>query len=278
MNYNYIGKKLKSLRQELGLTQTEMAAGVISVSFYSKVERGLNDIGVNDFLEILQKHNVDPKQFFNNFKSKKENREKLISLVNRFVTVATEDNESEIKAVIKLFEKIKPQTPFIKFIILLARLIAGTHDEKAMKKLTNKQKNTIKNIIFKESYNGDEYYHILLIANLMQVYSVEDATFFVKSIIRRYQDITKVDKKTEIALSVLLINYVDWCFKKKEFKLCEKSLDYIKRLPDDIELAFSKILGLYFDKLIHGNKEKAESVKRVLNDSGYKTIVKRMEQ
>ncbi|RMC53252.1 helix-turn-helix domain-containing protein [Lactobacillus sp. ESL0261] len=275
---NYIGKKLKSLRQELGLTQTEMAAGVISVSFYSKVERGLNDIGVNDFLDILQEHNVDPKDFFNDFKSKKANKEKLVSLVNRFVTVSTEDNESEIKNIIKSFEKIKPQTPFIKFIILLARLIAETHNETAMKKLTNKQRNTIKNIIFKESYNDDEYYRILLIANLIQVYNVDEATFFVKSILRRYHDITKVDKKTEIALSVLLINYVDWCFKKKEFKLCKESLDYIKQLPDDIELAFPKILGLYFDELIHGNKEKAEVVKKVLYESGYKVMVKRMEK
>lgn len=275
---NYIGKKLKSLRQELGLTQTEMAAGVISVSFYSKVERGLNDIGVNDFLDILQKHNVDPKDFFNDFKSKKANKEKLVSLVNRFVTVSTEDNESEIKNIIKSFEKIKPQTPFIKFIILLARLIAETHNETAMKKLTNKQRNTIKNIIFKESYNDDEYYRILLIANLIQVYNVDEATFFVKSILRRYHDITKVDKKTEIALSVLLINYVDWCFKKKEFKLCKESLDYIKQLPDDIELAFPKILGLYFDESIHGNKEKAEVVKKVLYESGYKVMVKRMEK
>ena len=275
---NYIGKKLKSLRQELGLTQTEMAADVISVSFYSKVERGLNDIGVNDFLDILQKHNVGPKDFFNDFKNKKRNKEKLVSLVNRFVTASTEDNENEIRNIIKSFEKIKPQTPFIKFIILLARLIAETHNETAMKKLTNKQRNTIKNIIFKESYNDDEYYRILLIANLIQVYNVDEATFFVKSILRRYHDITKVDKKTEIALSVLLINYVDWCFKKKEFKLCEQSLDYIKKLPDDIELAFSKILGLYFDELIHGNKEKAAIVKKVLYESGYKTMVKRMEK
>ena len=275
---NYIGKKLKSLRQELGLTQTEMSAGVISVSFYSKVERGLNDIGVNDFLDILQKHNVGPKDFFNDFKNKKRNKEKLVSLVNRFVTASTEDNENEIKNIIKSFEKIKPQTPFIKFIILLAQLIAGTHNETAMRKLTNKQKNTIKNIIFKETYNDNDYYRILLIANLIQIYNVDEATFFVKNILRRYHDITKVDKKTEIALSVLLINYVDWCFKKKEFKLCEQSLDYIKKLPDDIELAFSKILGLYFDELIHGNKEKAEIVKKVLYESGYKTMVKRMEK
>ena len=50
----YIGSKLKRLRHELGLTQTEMAAGVLSVSFYSKVERGYQVIGAEEIIEILR--------------------------------------------------------------------------------------------------------------------------------------------------------------------------------------------------------------------------------
>lgn len=94
---NYIGKKLKSLRQELGLTQTEMAAGVISVSFYSKVERGLNDIGVNDFLDILQEHNISPQKFFEDFKTNKDSRKQVLVLMNRFINAAYGDNDLELK-------------------------------------------------------------------------------------------------------------------------------------------------------------------------------------
>ncbi len=35
-----IGQVLKEYRLHAGLTQTEMAAGLVSESFYSKVERG----------------------------------------------------------------------------------------------------------------------------------------------------------------------------------------------------------------------------------------------
>ena len=34
-----IGETLKSMRLHAGLTQTEMAAGIVSESYYSKVER-----------------------------------------------------------------------------------------------------------------------------------------------------------------------------------------------------------------------------------------------
>ena len=48
-----IGEALLNLRKQLGLTQTEMAANVVSTSFYSKVERNIHDIGTNDLLQIL---------------------------------------------------------------------------------------------------------------------------------------------------------------------------------------------------------------------------------
>ena len=35
-----VGEALKQMRLQAGLTQTEMTAGVVSESFYSKIERG----------------------------------------------------------------------------------------------------------------------------------------------------------------------------------------------------------------------------------------------
>lgn len=39
-----IGELLKQTRQSLGLTQTEMAADIVSTSYYSKVERNIHQI------------------------------------------------------------------------------------------------------------------------------------------------------------------------------------------------------------------------------------------
>lgn len=273
---NYIGKKLKSLRQELGLTQTEMAAGVISVSFYSKVERGLNDIGVNDFLEILQKHNVSPKSFFGDYKEERDNKKKLISLINRFVKAAYSDNENEINYIITQFEQIKPQTPFIKYTLLATKLIANTHDDRALERLSNTEKSKIKKLIFQKDTDENEYYRIILMANLIQIYSIDNASFLVKNMIRKYQNFNKMDRKTLSALSALMINYIDWCMKEGRQDLCHDALLYIEHLPNNIELAFIKILGTFYKDLIKGKRKEAKEILDILTKSGYQENVKRM--
>ena len=48
-----IGEALKEERRSLGLTQEQFIKGIISESFYSKVERGKNEIVAVDLLKIL---------------------------------------------------------------------------------------------------------------------------------------------------------------------------------------------------------------------------------
>lgn len=270
---NYIGDKLKNLRQQLGLTQTEMAAGVISVSFYSKVERGLNDIGVKDFLEILKSHDVTPKEFFEDITIKKNDQKKVIRLVNRFIKVATEDNDVEINKVIKDLDKIKIKTPFIKFSTTVAKLIADTHDKKALKKLTTKQKNQIKKIIFQKDTDENEYYRIVILANIIRIYNIEEANFLVKNIIRRYSGSKKSENRTEEALSGLMVNYINWCIELGKIDYCYEPLDFLRNLPGKIDLAFTKILGLYFRDLVKQKNDEAKKIRVILSEAGYATLV-----
>ena len=59
-----IGSALKNKRKELGLSQKEMVGSILSVSYYSKVERNLFDINVNDLTKILALHGIDIVRFF----------------------------------------------------------------------------------------------------------------------------------------------------------------------------------------------------------------------
>ncbi len=59
-----ISEELKKVRKNMGLTQQQMAAEIISPSFYSKVERGAHKISSDDLFYILFAHDVDYKSFF----------------------------------------------------------------------------------------------------------------------------------------------------------------------------------------------------------------------
>lgn len=61
-----IGEALKTLRLKNGLTQTEMAAGLTTESFYSKVERGVHKIDAELLVKILVAHDFDVEEFFKN--------------------------------------------------------------------------------------------------------------------------------------------------------------------------------------------------------------------
>lgn len=272
----YIGSKLKQLRHDLGLTQTEMAAGVISVSFYSKVERGYHDIGAEELIEILQKHNISFQEFFSGISKEEADKKKLNALVNRFVRAANEDNDNEIVGIINEFESVKPRTPFIKSQILLAKMIANTHDKTSLEKLSSKEKKKIKKIIFQEDTDENEYLRIAIIANTIRVYSLDEASFLVSSIIRRYHDIDKVERKLLSALGALMANYVNWCFENGKSDLCAEALGYLKRLPCSVDFLIFKILVEYYESLVKHENNKTEEIRDILIKAGYKSVVSKM--
>lgn len=67
-----VGERLKELRLFLGLTQKEMSQGIVSESFYSRVERGSRKIKILDLLALLNKNGIHLEDFFNEDISKQE--------------------------------------------------------------------------------------------------------------------------------------------------------------------------------------------------------------
>ena len=59
-----IGELLKDYRIKQGKTQREFIAGIVSQSYYSKVEKEIHRITADDLLEILNHNGIPVKEFF----------------------------------------------------------------------------------------------------------------------------------------------------------------------------------------------------------------------
>ncbi|MGX7418847.1 Rgg family transcriptional regulator [Carnobacterium gallinarum] len=59
-----IGNTLKRIREAKNFTQKEISEGILSLSFYNKIENGKNSLTVQLFFEILNRLNVDFDEFF----------------------------------------------------------------------------------------------------------------------------------------------------------------------------------------------------------------------
>lgn len=98
-----IGQALKSLRLHAGMTQTEMAAGIVTDSFYSKVERGVHAIDADVLIQILAKHHFDVTNFFEQI-SNQQSTEPYFNLAGD-ITYA--QNNKDLATLDKIKQKIE---------------------------------------------------------------------------------------------------------------------------------------------------------------------------
>lgn len=98
-----IGEALKQTRLHAGLTQEEMAAGIISESFYSKVERDIHEIDANVLIKILAKHHFDVVSFFSQVNNSDNTLDPDFDLMNQ---ISFAQNRKDLKKLDEIAAKI----------------------------------------------------------------------------------------------------------------------------------------------------------------------------
>lgn len=64
-----LGEYLREERKKLGLTQQDFVQNIISVSQYSRVENGEQDLKVSDFVKLISINNLDINQLIQTFQN-----------------------------------------------------------------------------------------------------------------------------------------------------------------------------------------------------------------
>ena len=113
-----IGERLKELRLFLGLTQEEMTQGIVSESFYSKVERGTSKINILDLLEILNKNGINLEDFFeedvhskgDNLKGNSVKSDQFKNVLEKLQLEFSNLSAQEVDRVIRIIMKLSQET------------------------------------------------------------------------------------------------------------------------------------------------------------------------
>ena len=80
-----IGNQLKNTRVLLGLTQEQFSAGIVTESFYSRVENNKSNISMNALLGILNYHHVSLRDFFAKEDIKHQKKQIMQAFIDRDV-------------------------------------------------------------------------------------------------------------------------------------------------------------------------------------------------
>lgn len=247
-----IGEQLKKVRRSLNLTQTEMCAGVVTESFYSRVENGKSEINIDDLIAILKQNHVSVRDFFNVFDQSMprsfQYRCILSAINNRDVTW------------LKKEQKDKP--------IFKAELTA------VIATLTNKDANlsdTARRKIKSNFGRLGKWDEAALwnLASFMSLYDVSELKLLITDIYENKNSIGLTDSSVLTALANVMVGYLGRMYQEKDLDSVLQTIEFIEKMPANPIIMFHKLIAIYYLVLINHDQKQLDLIIKVLQKNSY---------
>ena len=244
-----IGEALKQTRLHAGLTQEEMAAGIISESFYSKVERDIHEIDANLLIRILSKHHFDVGSFFSRVNNSDNTTDPDFDLMNQ---ISFAQNRKDLKKLDEIAAKIAnrggtcPPSFWLKFRLENAYAWVLHSD----KRISPELKRKVKAVIMDEDWNRTAYHYL---SQAVIFLDIDDAYQLVDSAFRSYEKNPATDTFTLQFVAIIAVNFLNCCFHKNASKkYTDRAIQFLRELPVDGAIGINSVLGTYLRRSLTG--------------------------
>lgn len=271
-----IGEALKQIRHELYLTQEQMCAGVVTRSFYAKVESGRNRISADKLTEILFEHDIDITYFYQLLRNTYSSQSKLKENdLNQKMNQAF--NSRKIELIEQNYHKILLQSN--SSILKLRAMISVANLKDELNLIDPKVKEKLF-VEFDEGANWMARPDLLrLFTDTMPLWDSSDLSFFIGRLLAKVQKEHNIPELLQERYLRVFENYLAVYYKKnnpvKTIDVnVQKIFDYILNLEPTVHFLLYKIAAVYLQNLFLGNKEEAQKIKNEMKKYGYQDIVK----
>lgn len=253
-----IGTQLRKFRMLLGLSQTEMAAGIVTESFYSKVERDKSAITIDKLVAILNKHEISLYDFFNVFDQ--ENLPQLILRRNIYETF----NNRDVKKLKELKKSVTEKSVRLKLELMIADI------EGKVNQLSVSTKEELEEIAPKLDFeNLDDFWDLTI---FMPLFSFEKATKVINGIEGEFKQLDFADNQITLSLMNLFIAYLNRCYKEDHPEEATRVISLVQQVPRNF-IIFHQIIIHYYQALFNKDGELAKRIIDLLKESGYQNYV-----
>ena len=271
-----IGEALKQIRHELYLTQEQMCAGVVTRSFYAKVESGRNRISADKLTEILFEHDIDITYFYQLLRNTYSSQSKLKENdLNQKMNQAF--NSGKIELIEQNYHKILLQSN--SSILKLRAMISVANLKDELNLIDPKVKEKLF-VEFDEGANWMTRPDLLrLFTDTMPLWDSSDLSFFIGRLLAKVQKEHNIPELLQERYLRVFENYLAVYYKKnnpvKTIDVnVQKTFDYILNLEPTVHFLLYKIAAVYLQNLFLGKKQEAQKIKNEMKKYGYQDIVK----
>lgn len=271
-----IGTALKKQRINMNLTQGDFTQGILSISQYSRVESGKQDIKASDLINILTVNHIDINRFFSsititkNFSSTKDisNEKIMLLLMQGFY----DHNPKPIYELKKSVLKYDPKNQLLNLIDLVIAVLEKRTDSLPKNIITffsnnlNKSDNWVSNEDF-----------LKLFGNTMVILNIDRLNIYMHKILKFYKnDIQHYSITIQKRIAGICINYLKISTSYKYSPWIKDTLSLINNLSPIPELFMFKLLGLYFKNIFTNNPSQNKEILDLLSNCGYNNFIKNL--
>ena len=265
-----IGQALKSLRLHAGLTQEEMAAGIVSVSFYSKVERDIHEIDTNTLIKILSTHRFDVVEFFTRVVNQDKSEGNPYYEIESEITFAKNTKDlKKLDEISKKIEKYDSIPDWLKFRVELAYawvLHSNKHVSPELKHKIEKGE-----VSPTEYWDRTSYYFLSQVVILLDINKAYQLVNLAYAAFKKHP---ATDPFTLQFVSWIAVNFLNCCFhQNSDIKYTKSSIEFLRSLPITPEIGFSSILGTYYEALFNHEQKVIDAVIMILKKSNYYSLI-----
>lgn len=269
-----IGEALKKERQKLGLSQTEMVAGVLTKSYYSKIERGLHEIKAADLIQILAIHQINTSDFLEQYSLNKTQENNQAIILQELHEAYYNQDLRGLNIIRKQIRQEKSTEEMLNLDAQAALVEVSLKKDPSW--LTNDDKERIRNLIFKtDKWDND---NLRLFSMAIPLFSFEELSVLVRSIFKSFKKIRLFSNDIQEKVAAIAVNYLQDMiyYKKIDQKTMIVALQILDEMTPEPRNCFAKIMASYYKAVFSGEKKKAESILKFLSATGMNGIVEKI--
>lgn len=270
-----IGEALKQTRKSMKLSQTEMVGDVLSTSYYSKIERGLNDIQTQDLIDLLKQHGLQASIFLERI----ENEDSENDLAHKNLIWQKQLEDAYYHQQIERLEDLKIEIGKYKnqsqniFNLYALVVFSIASLKKQIDQISENIKRQVRQIVF----DSDEWSEstLQIFAMTMMIYAPEDMDFLINSIFRTYRhNVSNLSGRLQEIMSAIAINYLANVYVQRRKIDLNLIYDFISKLPETPRNAFAKIVANYYHYCFDGKNEEADQTIEFMKSNGMSHLIK----
>lgn len=270
-----IGEALKQTRKSMKLSQTEMAGDVLSTSYYSKIERGLNDIQTQDLIDLLKQHGLQASIFLERI----ENEDSENDLAHKNLIWQKQLEDAYYHQQIERLEDLKIEIGKYKnqsqniFNLYALVVFSIASLKKQIDQISENIKRQVRQIVF----DSDEWSEstLQIFAMTMMIYAPEDMDFLINSIFRTYRhNVSNLSGQLQEIMSAIAINYLANVYVQRRKIDLNLIYDFISKLPEIPRNAFAKIVANYCHYCFDGKNEEVDQIIEFMKSNGMSHLIK----